>query len=164
MKGTALTNESVGEWLAGSDASASRRRGLAAVALVAVLAMSSCASSGAEEQVTSTSAVTTSIATGCADVVAATINSSGDTYNVSATLLSADTGWDKYADAWEVRALDGTVLGTRILAHPHVDEQPFTRTLGDVEIPDGMKNVEIVARDSVAGFCGETIVVTVPGR
>lgn len=164
MKGAALTHEPVGEGLVGSDSPATRRRGLVAVALVAVLVMSSCTSPGAEEQVTSTSAVTSSIAAGCADVVAATIDSSGDTYNVSATLLSADTGWDKYADAWEVRALDGTVLGTRILAHPHVDEQPFTRTLGGVEIPDGMKEVEIVARDSVAGFCGVTVIVTVPGR
>ncbi|MFV9671673.1 MAG: hypothetical protein ACNYZH_00485 [Acidimicrobiia bacterium] len=159
-----MTHETVGDGSVGSDAPASRRWGLAAVALVVVLVMSSCTSPGAEEQVTSTSAVTTSIAAGCADVVAATIDSSGDTYRVSATILSADTGWDKYADAWEVRALDGAVLGTRILAHPHADEQPFTRSLGDVKIPDGMTEVEIVARDSVAGFCGETIIVTVPGR
>ena len=42
------------------------------------------------------------------------------------TVQHADTGWDHYADAWEVLAPDGTVLGTRTLLHPHTDEQPFT--------------------------------------
>ncbi len=147
-----------------SAARSSRRRAMVAAALVVVLLLTSCTSSADEDQTTSTAVVSTSLVAGCADVVAATIDSSGDTYRLSATILSADTGWDKYADAWEVRAPDGTVLGTRILAHPHVDEQPFTRSLGDVAIPTGLKDVEIVARDSVAGFCGETVMVVVPGR
>lgn len=99
---------------------------------------------------------------GCADVIAADIASAGSGYQVSATVSSADTGWDKYADAWVVRTLDGEVLGTRELAHPHVDEQPFTRSLGGVEIPEGVDRVEVAARDSVEGFCGETVVVEVP--
>lgn len=144
--------------------SVSQRWGLGAVALVAVMVMTSCTSSGEEEQTSSPVTVTTTVTTGCADVVAATVDSSGDTYRVSATILSADTGWDKYADAWEVRAPDGAVLGARILAHPHVDEQPFTRSLDDVDIPAGITEVEIAARDLVAGFCGETVTITVPGR
>ena len=47
-------------------------------------------------------------------------------YTVSATIAHADTGWKHYADKFEVLAPDGTVLGTRVLYHPHVDEQPFT--------------------------------------
>ncbi len=142
----------------------SRRGSMAAVAIVVVLLLTSCTSSADEAQTTSPVVVSTSLVAGCADVVAATIVSSGNTYRLSATILSADTGWEKYADAWEVRDLDGTVLGTRILAHPHVDEQPFTRSLNDVEIPTGVTHVEIAARDSEAGFCGDTVSVAVPGR
>jgi len=100
----------------------------------------------------------------CADVIGATITPSGGAYRISVTVLSPDTGWDKYADAWEARAPDGSVLGTRVLAHPHVDEQPFTRSLNDVAVPDGVMQLSIAARDSVAGFCGTTFDVDVPGR
>ena len=99
----------------------------------------------------------------CADVIAAEIAVKGGGYEVTATVSSPDTGWDKYADAWVLRGLDGEVLATRELAHPHVDEQPFTRSLGGVELPDGTDAVEIAARDSVEGFCGATVVLEVPG-
>lgn len=163
-RGSVLRHGSVGDGSERRNARVGRCWGLATVALAVTLVMVSCASSGDQEQTTPAVGVTTTVTTGCADVVAATVQVSGDTYRVSATILSADTGWDKYADAWEVRAPDGTVLDTRILAHPHVDEQPFTRSLGDVDIPTGLTDVEIVARDSVAGFCGETVTVMVPGR
>lgn len=132
--------------------------------LVGVLVLTSCTSSNRVVETAPTVDITTAPIAGCADVVEAEVISSGDTYRVSATILSADTGWEKYADAWEVRAPDGTILGTRILAHPHVDEQPFTRSLNDVDIPTAVSDVEIAARDSVAGFCGETVSVSVPGR
>lgn len=99
---------------------------------------------------------------GCADVVDATVERSGSRFVVTATVRSADTGWDRYADAWEVRTMDGEVLGTRILAHPHVDEQPFTRSLADVQIPETSTSVEIAAHDSVVGFCGVTATAVVP--
>lgn len=51
----------------------------------------------------------------------------GGSYAFSATIAHADSGWKHYADKFEVLAPDGTVLGTRILYHPHGDEQPFTR-------------------------------------
>lgn len=100
---------------------------------------------------------------GCADVrdVAITVESAG-TYRFDVTVKSDETGWDKYADAWEVRAPDGTVLGTRILAHPHVDEQPFTRSLSGVVIPAEVTQVEVAARDLVEGFCGTAMTVPVP--
>ena len=147
-----------------SGVGSSRRGAMAAAAIVVVVLLTSCTSSADEDQTTPTVVVSTSPVAGCADVVAATIDSSGDTYRLSATILSADTGWEKYADAWVVRAPDGTVLGTRVLAHPHVDEQPFTRSLGDVDIPAGVAFVEIAARDLVEGFCGETVSLAVPGR
>ena len=99
---------------------------------------------------------------GCADVLEATVERSDDGFVVTATVQSADTGWDRYADAWEVRTMDGEVLATRVLAHPHVDEQPFTRSLSNVPIPEAVATVEIAARDSVVGFCGTTATATVP--
>ena len=99
----------------------------------------------------------------CADVDDVVITAeSGGTYRFDVTVRSTETGWDKYADAWEVRAPDGAVLGTRVLAHPHVDEQPFTRSLTGVAIPEGVTIVEVAARDLVEGFCGAALQVPVP--
>lgn len=68
------------------------------------------------------------------------------------TLRHADTGWDHYADQWRVLDPDGNVLGTRTLLHPHVDEQPFTRSLHDVTIPSHVRHVIIEGRDTVHGI------------
>lgn len=80
----------------------------------------------------------------------------------SVTLEHADEGWEHYADQWEVVAPDGTVLGTRVLAHPHVREQPFTRSLSKVSVPDGVKEVTVRARDSVHGYGGKEKLVSLP--
>lgn len=129
---------------------------LALVATIAVVAVVGCG--GADDVRTTVGSVE-----GCADVINAAVERTGDRFVVTATVQSADTGWDRYADAWEVRTPDGDVLGVRALAHPHVDEQPFTRSLTDVEIPEAVTVVEIAARDSVVGFCGTTVLVAVPG-
>lgn len=95
---------------------------------------------------------------GCANVIDATAQrstTSATTWTFTATVSSTETGWDKYADEWQVRTLDGGVLGTRTLAHPHVDEQPFTRSLPNVEVSEDVTEVVIAARDSVLGYCGE---------
>lgn len=68
------------------------------------------------------------------------------------TLAHTDTGWDHYADAWRVVGPDGAILGVRELLHPHVNEQPFTRSLSGVAIPDGVTEVTIEARDNVDGW------------
>lgn len=103
------------------------------------------------------------VVAGEADVVEANITQSSDgTFRVDATVAHADTGWDHYADAFEVLALDGTVLGVRVLAHPHVNEQPFTRSLSGVEIPDEIDEVRIRAKDSVHEYGGAEVVLAVP--
>ncbi|MEO0828496.1 MAG: hypothetical protein AAFY67_23120 [Cyanobacteria bacterium J06642_9] len=55
-------------------------------------------------------------------------------YTFSVTLRSDDTGCDAYADWWEVITSTGELRYRRILAHSHVDEQPFTRSGGPVSI------------------------------
>lgn len=89
--------------------------------------------------------------------------SDGNAWTFSVTLRHAETGWDDYADGWRVVAPDGTILGTRVLAHPHVDEQPFTRSLGGVVIPTGLSAVGIEASTKAEGWSGETIRFVLPG-
>jgi hypothetical protein len=79
-------------------------------------------------------------------------HSGGDYWSVKVTLQHGDTGWDHYADNWRVVDGEGNVLGDRVLHHPHVDEQPFTRGLGDVKIPEGINTVYIEAHDKVHGW------------
>lgn len=102
---------------------------------------------------------------GEADVVGAEAVREGQgTWRFQVTVRHADEGWDHYADRWEVLAPDGTVLGVRELAHPHVDEQPFTRSLGGVEIPPEIDSVRLRARDSVHGYGGAELPLRLPGR
>jgi len=100
---------------------------------------------------------------GEADVVKVQTRKAGEnTYHFYVTVSHADTGWDHYANKWDVLALDGTVLGTRTLHHPHVDEQPFTRRLSGVVIPARVKTVTIRAHDSVHKYGGKVIFVDLP--
>ena len=85
------------------------------------------------------------------------------TWSFTVTVKHADEGWDHYANQWEVLSPAGVVLGTRILLHPHVGEQPFTRSLGGVEIPEGVGKVIVRARDSVHGYGGEEVEVDLSG-
>ena len=100
---------------------------------------------------------------GGADVESVEITRTGDgLYRVSATIRHDDEGWDHYANAFTVETIDGDVLGTRTLHHPHVEEQPFTRSLDGVEIAPDINTVTIRARDSVHGFDGRGMTVIVP--
>jgi len=99
---------------------------------------------------------------GEADVVDVSISALGDNqYRIDATVLHADTGWDHYANRWDVVAPDGTVIGSRELLHPHESEQPFTRSL-TLAIPDDVKSVTIRAHDSVHELGGAEMTVDVP--
>ncbi len=99
---------------------------------------------------------------GEADVLAVEARASGAGWSFDVTVQHADTGWDHYADAWRVVGPDGTVYGTRTLFHPHVDEQPFTRSLAGVEIPAGVTEVTVEAHDSEHGWGGAAVTVALP--
>ncbi|WP_211907220.1 hypothetical protein [Salaquimonas pukyongi] len=99
---------------------------------------------------------------GQADVVEVKARKSGEGWHFDVTVAHQDTGWEHYADAWEVVGPHGTVYGTRELLHPHVDEQPFTRSLSGVVIPGGVTEVVIRARDSVHGFGGREFTLELP--
>lgn len=83
------------------------------------------------------------------------------TWRFSVTVSHEDKGWDHYADLWQVEAPDGRILGKRVLAHPHENEQPFTRTLSGVNIPDNLGKVPVRAHDSVHGY-GKAFIMRLP--
>ncbi len=78
------------------------------------------------------------------------------------TLEHPDTGWDHYASGWQILTPDGTVLGVRELTHPHVDEQPFTRTQSGVGIPQGLDKVLIQPRCTMDGWVAMPTILSLP--
>lgn len=85
---------------------------------------------------------------------------SGSGWRFDVTLTHPDTGWDHYADGWRVETETGEVLGTRVLAHPHETEQPFTRSLSGVVLPDGTTTVRIRTKCIVDGWSQDTVEVS----
>ncbi len=89
-----------------------------------------------------------------------------NTWTFSVTVGHPDTGWEDYADGWDVLLPDGTILKpdpgspfTRLLLHPHVDEQPFTRSQSRIEIPADVTEVTVRAHDLLDGFGGQEVAV-----
>jgi len=76
------------------------------------------------------------------------------------TLSHPDTGWDHYADGWRIETEKGQVLGTRILAHPHVNEQPFTRSLTRVWIPPEITTIYVRSKCNQDGWGEDTVAVS----
>lgn len=90
----------------------------------------------------------------------------GSEWTFHVTVKHPDQGWEDYADGWDVVGPDGAVLKpdpdarfTRVLLHPHVDEQPFTRSQSGLEIPPGVTQIRVRAHDLVDGFGGQEVTV-----
>jgi len=101
-----------------------------------------------------------------ADVEFVRAVNNGGTWTFHVTVRHPDTGWEDYADGWDVVLPDGTVLKsnpddpfTRLLLHPHETEQPFTRSQSGLVIPDGVTQVTVRAHDLVDGFGGAMVIV-----
>jgi hypothetical protein len=82
------------------------------------------------------------------------------------TVAHPDTGWEDYADGWDVVLPEGSVVlpnpddpFTRLLLHPHETEQPFTRSQSGITIPPDITSVTVRAHDLVDGFGGKEVVV-----
>ncbi len=100
---------------------------------------------------------------GEADVIDVRATETGaGVWRFDVTVSHADAGWDHYADRWDVVGAGGAVFGTRVLRHPHVNEQPFTRSLSGVAIPAGVGHVRLRAHDSVHGYGGAELTVEIP--
>lgn len=103
---------------------------------------------------------------GLADVLAVEIRPAAEPhrFDIDVTVRHADSGWDHFANRWEVLGPDGEILATRRLAHPHVHEQPFTRSLSAVRIPAEFTWIRVRAHDLVHGNGGREVTLGVPGR
>lgn len=89
-----------------------------------------------------------------------TATDTAGSWRFDVTLSHGDTGWDDYADGWRVLDMQGNELGLRVLLHPHVNEQPFTRSQSGITIPTGQTQVQVQARDSVGGWAEETVILS----
>lgn len=100
---------------------------------------------------------------GEADVVGVEATRAGNgSFRFNVTVRHGDEGWDHYADRWDIVAPDGSVLASRVLLHPHETEQPFTRSLGGVTIPEGIERVTVRAHDTVHAYGGTELEVELP--
>lgn len=96
---------------------------------------------------------------GEADVIAVEAEAiGGDFFRVTVTVRHQDEDWDHYVKGWEILDMDGKVIGVHGLRHPHVNEQPFTRT-ATVIIPAHLDKVMIRAYDSVHGTGGQELML-----
>jgi hypothetical protein len=82
------------------------------------------------------------------------------------TVQHPDSGWEDYADGWDVLTPNGSVLKpdpdspfTRLLLHPHENEQPFTRSQSGIVLPDGVTRVRVRTHDLVDGYGGREVIV-----
>ena len=98
--------------------------------------------------------------------VRATFDSASGAWTFEVTISHPDTGWEDYADGWDVVGSDGTVYKpdpgspfTRLLLHPHVGEQPFTRNQRGIKIPLAEIQVLVRAHDLRDGFGGKEVLV-----
>ncbi len=96
------------------------------------------------------------------DVLSAELGATGETWRLSATLSSPYDTPERYADAFRALAEDGTPLGVRELAHDHANEQPFTRSLAGLLIPDDVERITVQGRDQRYGWGGATVELEVP--
>ncbi|QXT39572.1 hypothetical protein [Gymnodinialimonas ceratoperidinii] len=97
-----------------------------------------------------------------AEIVDVTATPAANGWRFEVTLAHGDTGWEDYADGWRVELADGTILATRVLAHPHVEEQPFTRATSGVTIPDETTEVFIRSSTNTQGWAETTTQAPLP--
>jgi len=86
------------------------------------------------------------------DIVDVVLTNNSDSWRADVTLKHADTGWKHYADGWRLVDEQGSVLANRVLYHPHVDEQPFTRSISGFAIPKDKKVIFVEAHDFERGW------------
>jgi hypothetical protein len=134
------------------------------IVVVLAVSLSSCGSPQTEDPTPeSTTTVAGPSAQMFPEVVSAEVELEADgTYRFEVTISSPYDTPERYADAWRILSPDGTELGIRELLHDHAGEQPFTRDLSGVEIPDDISVVTIQGRDLVNGWGGATVEVTLP--
>lgn len=96
------------------------------------------------------------------DVVDVSVSRDAGSYDFDVTVSSPYDSPKRHADAWRVVGDDGQVYGVRELTHDHANEQPFTRSLSGVDIPESVDTVTVQARDLVYGWGGAVVEIGLP--
>ncbi|MCA9912702.1 MAG: hypothetical protein KC496_05120 [Anaerolineae bacterium] len=102
-----------------------------------------------------------------ADVIFVRAVQTGEnTWTFHVTVEHPDTGWEDYANGWDVVLPDGSIIKpdptadfTRLLLHPHENEQPFTRSQSNIVIPADVALVTVRAHDLLDGYGGREVTV-----
>lgn len=104
------------------------------LALALSIILSGCSSLKQSKAVSTQPAIAKSENNSTAQITQVQATGEANNYTFAVTISSPDTGCDRYADWWEVITPEGELLYRRVLLHSHVDEQPFERTGGKVNI------------------------------
>jgi len=96
------------------------------------------------------------------DIINAEVTVTKGGYSFSVTLSSPYDTPERYADAYRIMDKAGNIYGIRKLLHDHGYEQPFTRNLSRIEIPESVTSVIIEGRDKQYGWGGETYTLDLP--
>jgi len=96
--------------------------------------------------------LSTSVLANDVEIVNVVLTKHAETWRADVTLKHADTGWKHYADGWRLVDEKGNEIGKRTLYHPHVNEQPFTRSLSGFYIANDTKIIFIEAHDLKHGW------------
>lgn len=132
------------------------------IGLIALLSLSSCASQPASlpetasPEAKSSEPALSENSPDLANVIDVAASGDAGAYTLAVTIRSPDIGCDRYADWWEVLSPDGTLLYRRILAHSHVDEQPFSRSGGPVAVQPN-DSVIVRAHMNPDGYGGQAM-------
>ncbi|MEE3327885.1 MAG: hypothetical protein VX252_11165 [Myxococcota bacterium] len=76
------------------------------------------------------------------------------TWRFDVTVQHEDEGWDHYADGWEVIGPSGKLITRRVLRHPHVGENAFTRSKIGFSIPGHLQWVTVRGHDKIHAYGG----------
>lgn len=86
--------------------------------------------------------------------------SKNGSWRFDVTLRHKDTGWEHYADLWVVvDTQTDKIIGSRTLTHPHVNEQPFTRSLSGVIINENSRYIEVKSKCTLHGYEGKKVII-----
>lgn len=96
--------------------------------------------------------LSSSVSANNVEIIKVVLTKHTGTWRADVTLKHADSGWKHYADAWRLVDDKGNEIGKRTLYHPHVSEQPFTRSLSSFQIPGDKKIIFVEAHDLEHGW------------
>lgn len=93
---------------------------------------------------------------GVAHVQDVSVSGASGSYTFTVTVRSPDTGCERYADWWEVVTPSGALVYRRTLLRSHVQQNPFERSGGPVEI-GANQTVIVRAHMNDTGYGGQAM-------